>query len=467
MTPAPAGTGLEGRELAGTTLRGAAWVGASLFGGKLIFFACTLLLARLLTEEDFGVAAYAITLVTMLDSLPALGLAPALIHHRDDRELLDTGFWLGVAAAVLLFALVWLLAPFTAWFFGDDRAVHVTRVLALVFPLEALRNVHATLLRKRLAFRRRFVPDMVQSTSKGAVAIALALAGFDYWSLIWGTLAATALGVPVFWAASGWRPGLRVNAAAVKRLLPFGAHIMSVDLLGAFVRNVDYLLVGRFLGAATLGAYTLAFRIPDLLVRNLCITLGQVLLPLYANVRHDPRAIESTFIASISYVTALTAPIAIGLALIAEPLVAIALGERWRAVAVVLPSICAYALLISFTFNLGDLYKALGRPDVLTRLSLLRATVAFPALWFGAAVVGSAAAVGWAQAAVAGLSVIANFWVAARLFHLPVGRAAARILPIAGACACMSIAVVGLRSWLAGHSDVLQLGICAGGGALV
>jgi PST family polysaccharide transporter len=467
VTPAPAEIGgREGRELARTTLRGTAWVGASQFGGKLLFFACTLLLARLLTQDDFGVAAYAITLVTMLDSLPALGLAPALIHHRDDPELLDTGFWLGLAAGVLLFALVWLLAPFTAWFFGDDRAVPVTRALALVFPLEALRNVHATLLRKRLAFRRRFVPDMVQSTSKGAVAIALALAGFDYWSLIWGTVAATALGIPVFWAASGWRPGLRVDAAALRRLLPFGAHVMSIDLLGAFVRNVDYLLVGRFLGAAALGTYTLAFRIPDLLVRNLCLTLGQVLLPLYSSVRRDPGAVEATFLASIGYVTAITAPIAIGLALVAEPLVVTALGERWRGVASVLPSIAIYALLISFTFNLGDLYKALGRPDVLTRLSLLRAAVAFPALWFGAAVVGSAAAVGWAQAAVAGLGVLANAWVAARLFRLPVGRAFARVVPVAGACACMSIAVLALRPWLAGHADALQLGICALVGAL-
>ena len=164
-------------ELAGATLRGAAWAGASRVSGKLMFFASTLLLTRLLVPEDFGVAGYAITLIVLFGSLPELGLGPALIHHRDDPEVLDTGFWLGLAASCLAFALVWVLAPLSAGLFGDDRAVGVTRALALTFPLEGLRNVHATLLRKNLAFRRRFVPDTVQSFAKGAIAIGLALGG--------------------------------------------------------------------------------------------------------------------------------------------------------------------------------------------------------------------------------------------------------------------------------------------------
>jgi PST family polysaccharide transporter len=194
MSP-PAGAQRESAALAHTTLRGAVWVGASRVGGRVLFFLSTLLLARLLDPEDFGVAGYAVTLIVLLGSLPELGLGQALIHHRDDRETLDTGFWLGIAAGVVAFALVWVAAPLSAWFFGDDRAVSVTRVLALTFPLESLRNVHATLLRKNLDFRKRFVPDSVQSLAKGLVAIALALAGFGYWSLTWGTVGATALAI--------------------------------------------------------------------------------------------------------------------------------------------------------------------------------------------------------------------------------------------------------------------------------
>jgi PST family polysaccharide transporter len=466
MSPPPAGERRASGEreaggLVGATLRGAAWVGASRIGGKLLFFACTLLLARWLDREDFGVAAYAITLIALFGSVPGLGLAPALIHHRDDAETLDTGFWLGVAAGCLAFALVWAAAPLSGWIFGDDRAIGVTRALGLVFPLEALRNVHATLLRKRLAFRRRFVPEMVQSTAKGLVAIGLALAGFGHWSLIWGSVAATALGIPVYWIVSGWRPGLRFRTAAASRLLPFGGHIVAVDLLGAFVRNLDYLLVGRLLGAATLGVYTLAFRIPDLLIRDLCLTLGQVLLPVYANAQGEPATIRSAFRATTAYVAAVTAPMAIGLALVAEPLVITAFSDKWREMASVLPPICAYAFFVSLAFNLGDLYKALGRPELLTRLSILRACIAAPAIGFAAGVVGTATAVGWAQALVAGIALVANFTVARAVLGLPVGSALARILPIGMACGVMAAAVVSVAPVLETSSAATQLLACS------
>ncbi len=443
--------------LATATLRGAAWAGAARFGGKALFFASTLLLARLLDRQDFGVAAYAITLIALFGSLPTLGLGPALIHHRDDPEILDTGFWLGVLTGCAAFALVWLLAPASAWIFDDGRAVDVTRALALVFPLESLRNVHATLLRKRLAFDRRFVPEISQSGTKGLLAIALAFAGFGYWSLIWGSIGAAAVGVPVYWWASGWRPGLRFDAGAARTLLPFGGHVMALDLLSALVRNVDYVFVGRLLGAATLGVYTLAFRIPDLLIRNLCTTLGQVLLPVYARLRAELAALRAAFLATLGYVTALTAPLATGLALVAEPLVITAFSEKWREVATVIPPICAYALLISLSFNLGDLYKALGRPDVLSRLALLRAGLAVPALWVAAALLGSRGAVGWAQASVASLIVALNLWLAGQLFGLPVGLALWRLLPVLGACAVMAGVVVSLRPALASQPAWLQL----------
>ena len=451
--------------LAATTVRAAAWVGASRLGGRVLFFLSTLLLARLLDPEDFGVAAYAVTVLVLFGSLPEFGLGPAVIHHRSDHETLDTAFWLGLFAGVFAFALVWLLAPLSVWIFGDDRAVAVTRVLGLTFPLEGLRNVHATILHKNLAFKRRFVPDAFQSLAKGLVSIALALLGFGYWSLIWGPVAATAFAVPVYWIASGWRPGLRIRTEAARRLLPFGAHIVLIDVMGALVRNVDYLFIGRLLGAATLGIYTLAFRIPDLLVRELCLTLGQVLLPVYARMRDDSAAVRTTFLATSAYITAFTAPMAIGLALVAEPFVLTAFGERWQEVAAVIPAICGYALFISLTHNVGDLYKALGRPELLSRLAFVRIAIGVPVIWIAARYGGSAAAVGWAQAGLAALVTAANFVIAGAVFRLPVWQALGRILPIAAACAGMAALVVAVRQAVADLAPIAQLVLCVGVGA--
>jgi O-antigen/teichoic acid export membrane protein len=148
---------------------------------------------------------------------------------------------------------------------------------------------------------------------------------------------------------------------------------------------------------------------------------------------------------------------ALGLALVAEPLVITAFSEKWREMTPVLPPICAYAFLVSLSFNLGDLYKALGRPDLLTRLSLLRACVAVPAIGFAAGVVGTATAVGWAQAGVAAIGLLANFAAARIVFELPVAQALTRILPIGLACGVMAIAVLSVGSLLEESSSAAQL----------
>ncbi len=433
---------IERTALARSAVRGTGWTVGSQLTGKLLFFLSTILLARILDQEDFGVAAYAITVIALMSSLPALGLGPALIHHRDDQAVLATGFWLGVAAGIGGFALVWVTAPLAGWFFDDPRAVEVTRWLGLTFPIQALFNVNATLLRKRLEFRRRFLPELVHATTKGVVAIAMALAGFGYWSLIGGALGAAIASVPFYFRAVPWRPALHFDRGEAARLLRFGGHIVGVGVLGAIIRNLDYLLVGRLLGAATLGVYVLAFRIPDLMIRNLCVMVGQVLLPVYAKVKDDPVIVRETFVRATGYVIALTAPMAIGMALVAEPLVLTLFSERWIAVAPVIAPICFYALFVSLEYNIGDLYKAIGRPDVLTRIGVGRALVVIPALWIAADGFGSAVAVGWAQAGVALATSIVSLVVARRVFGLPVGEALLQLRPVALALAAMSLATV-------------------------
>jgi len=459
--------GTRASDVATATLRGAGWRFASELSGKAMLFVSTIVLARLLDPDDFGVAAYALTLIAMFSAVPALGLGPAIIYHADDERFASTGFWLGLAAAVAGTALVWLLAPLSEHLFGDPRAVHVTRAMALVFPIEALSNVHAARMRKRLAFRRSVAPELTRSLVKGITSISLAFAGAGAWALIGGTLGGALAAVPVYWVVLGWRPRLLFDRGAAAALIPFGGHLVAVNTLGAAVRNLDYLIVGRVLGATVLGVYVLAFRLPDLLIRNLVAVLSQVLLPIYAKLREQRAAVGDAFVTTTSYVVAVTAPLAIGLALLAEPIVITAFSEKWLDVVPVVLPICLYALFVSVSFNIGDLYKALGRPDVLTRLGLVRAAIALPALYGAAAVGGSAAAVGWAQAGTALAMMGIELAVARAIFALPVGTALARLVPVLAACAAMAAAVLALRAPLSGQPAALALAAGVALGALV
>jgi PST family polysaccharide transporter len=456
-----------GGGLAQLTLRGTAWTLLSRILGKGLVLISTIVLARLLSQEDFGVAAYAISLLAVFASIPALGLGPAMIVHGRDDETLSTGYWLGIAAGLLGFAVVWILAPASEMIFGDERAVAVTRALGLLFPIEALRNAHATLLSRRLAFRKRVGPELTQALVKGVASIVLAFSGWGAMALIGGNLAGAVASVPAYWIASRWRPLASLNADAARRLLGYGGHVVGTNLLGAMIRNLDYLVIGRVLGATALGLYVLGFRLPDLLVGQLCQVLSQVLLPVYTRVGHDREALARAFSATLAYVFAITAPMSIGMVLLAAPLVEALFGEKWLGAASVVPPIAIYTLLISISFNVGDAFKALNRPDVLLRLSLLRGSVALPALIGTAVWLGSATAVGWAQAGVALASVSATLTAARWVFDLPVGSALKGLLPIAAACGAMATAVLASLRWLPAADCWSQLAVGVPTGAVV
>jgi O-antigen/teichoic acid export membrane protein len=440
--------------IAHVTLRGTAWSLASRLLGKGMVLISTIILARLLGKDDFGVAAYAISLIAIFSTLPAMGLGPAMIvHGRDDEKVLSTGFWIGLAAGALGFAVVWVLAPFSASIFGDDRAVAVTRALGLVFPIESLRNAHASVMSQRLAFRKRVGPEFAQSLAKGVGAIGLALSGWGAMALIGGTLIGAAVSVPAYWIVSGWRPRFQVDSSAARRLVRYGSPLVGTGVLGAIIRNLDYLVIGRLLGATALGLYVLGFRLPDLLVRQICQVLSQVLLPVYARFGSDRDAIARACATTLAYVFAITAPMSIGIALVAVPTVDLLFGPEWHEAAGVVTPIAIYTLFVSISFNVGDAFKACDRPDVLLRLSLLRGLVALPALTGAAYGFGSPTAVGWAQAGVALVAVAATLVAARAVFGLSILRALRGLLPIAAACAVMSIGVaIALRGTAAEDS---------------
>ncbi|MCP5095263.1 MAG: oligosaccharide flippase family protein, partial [Chloroflexi bacterium] len=264
------------------TVKGTFWTYASHYGGKLLVFVSTIILARLLTQEDFGIVGFALVVISFLYVLNDLGIGSALIYYQDDPDAPHTGFWLGLLMGIALFGITWLIAPLAGTFFQDARAVPVTRALGVTFPIIALGNVHESLLHKNLAFRRKFIPDVTKMTSKGLTSIILALLGFGFWSMVVGQIVGAIVLVIAYWYTLSFRPQFRFERKLVRPLLSYGSGIVALNAVAILLTNADYLFVGRFLGAAALGVYTLAFRIPDMLIIQFCTVVGKVLFPVYA-----------------------------------------------------------------------------------------------------------------------------------------------------------------------------------------
>ena len=282
-----------------TTVKGTFWTYASHYGGKLLVFVSTTILARLLTQEDFGIVGFALVVISFLYVLNDLGIGSALIYYADDPDAPHTGFWLGLLMGIVLFGITWLIAPLAGTFFHDARAVPVTRALGSTFPIIALGNVHESLLHKNLAFRRKFIPDVTKMTSKGLTSIILALLGFSFWSMVAGQIVGAVVLVIAYWYTLPFRPQFRFNQKLVRPLLSYGSGIVAVNAIAILLTNADYLFVGRFLGAAALGVYTLAFRIPDMLIIQFCTVVGKVLFPVYAKMRDNKRSLQNAFLMTV------------------------------------------------------------------------------------------------------------------------------------------------------------------------
>jgi O-antigen/teichoic acid export membrane protein len=239
-----------------------------------------------------------------------------------------------------------------------------------------------TLLQRRLRFRTKLLPDISRNFIKGVISIVLAAAGFGVWSLVWGQIAGIFTGTVLAWVLAGWKPTWRFNAIATRAIAIYGFHIVMIEVLGVFRNSVDYLLVGRILGAAALGYYTLSFRIPELLIRSVNNAIGAVSLPALASMQSDAGRLHSFYFGYIRYLSMFTFPVGVGLAMTAPLFIPLFLSETWG------PAI-APTMLISFALGIsalgyvpGVLYKAVNRPEVLNQLAVVKIPFAVFILWY-------------------------------------------------------------------------------------
>lgn len=400
-------------------VRGVFWTYLSAAGSKLLVFVSTVVLARVLVPAEFGQVGLALLIISYMDTIGDLGVSSALIYERErPEEASNVTFIVSLAMGLIWFMAAFATAPLIADFFRDPGAVPIIRVMAIVFVINALGNTHDALLRRELEFRKRLVPDFAMALLKGLCSVALAFAGWGAWSLVLGQLIGATAATVALWLVVPWRPGLKTSWNTARSMLRYSSRIVSVDVVSALVSNADYVIVGRMLGSAALGLYTLAYRTPELLITMVIWVIGKVTFPVYAKLRHDPAALSNAFLTTLRYLSLVTLPAGIGLAMLGSLFVADLYGPNWVSATVTLQALALVCALRSLGSHAGNVYKATGRTDILIRLGLLRAALLIPAMIAGArhGILG----VALAQLIVTACSTLLNLYVAGRVLALPV-----------------------------------------------
>jgi PST family polysaccharide transporter len=423
--------------LAARTVRGMAWAYGSYVGGRLLVLVSTVILARVLVPQDFGVVALALTFMVFLDTVKDLGLGQALIVVPDERlaAAAQTAFWASVGLGALLSLVTGLVAPVAAGFFDEPMLRGLLAVLGLNFVLRSFGATHLALARRALDFRSRTISETCDVCTRGVVSIALALAGAGAWSLVIGYLAGTLAAVTAIWLRVHWRPRARPTTAHLRGMLTFGGLLTFVDVGQAFAHEIDYLFIGRVLGAAPLGEYALAFRLPELLIVNLSIVAGTVLFPAYAQLQ--PARLAEAFLVSLRYTALLVLPVAVGLALLARPIVLTLFGPKWEPAIAVMQVLCAYAVVVTMNVPAGTIYKVTGRAWI-----LIAFTVPYVAVLAGALTLMTPhgiLAVAATMAGLMGLFAVGGWAVATHILGVSVGTVARTLAGPAAAALTMVV----------------------------
>jgi PST family polysaccharide transporter len=391
------------------------WAYGSYVGGRLLVLGSVAILARLLSPEDFGVVSLALIFTGLMQTVKDLGVSQALIVASDEevRDRADTAFGFSVAMGLLLTGVCAALGPAAASFFDEPELIAVLPVLGATFFVRALGSTHYALAQRAIDFRARTVAEMADVLVRGASGIALALAGAGAWSIVLGYVAGSAAMSAALWVMVDFRPRLR-RYTHLRDLLRFGGALTGIDAVSAMLSLIDSIFVGRVLGAAALGLYTLGFRLPELLILNLSIVAGQVLYPAFASIGRE--RLGDAFLMSLRYTLLIALPMTVILATLAEPLTLLFFGDQWTGSIDVMRVLAIYAMAATIGIPAGTAYKATGRAGVLLALAIPRAVlvVASIAIFIDDGIVAVAAC----QASVALLFDLFGMVIACRLLDV-------------------------------------------------
>ena len=278
-SPAGATAGVGAR-----AIRGVVWSYVSLAGVRLLVLVWTAVLARLLAPREFGLVALALIFTTIFDAVRDVGVNQALVvAGRDDVDRqAQTAFRFSLLLALGLAAAAAAVSPSAAHFFHQPQLLALLAVLGLNLPLRSLGLTHYSLAQRNLDFRSRTVAELAEVLVRGAVGITLAAGGSGPWSLVLGYLAGTATWSAALWLLVDWRPSPRAPRAPLPPLMRFGGALTGVSFIGVVMSYADNFFVGRVLGTAALGLYTLGYRLPEMLVVEVAAAAGLVMFPAFA-----------------------------------------------------------------------------------------------------------------------------------------------------------------------------------------
>lgn len=371
-----------------STLKNFVWRFAERCGAQLVTFIVSIVLARILAPEDYGQIALITVFTTIMQVFVDSGLSTALIQKKDADDLdFSSVFYFNFVICLILYVVMFVTAPFIAGFYGNSSLTSIIRVISLTIVISGVKGIQQSYVSRNMMFKRFFYSTLGGTVFSAFFGIALAYAGFGVWAIVAQQLSNTAIDTLILWLTVKWRPKRMFSWVRLKGLLSFGWKMLASSLLDTVYNNIRSLIIGKMYSSSDLAYYDQGKKFPNVIVTNINTSIDSVLLPTMASAQDDAGRVKSMTRRAIKTSTYIMAPLMMGLAFCADPIVGLVLTDKWLPCVPFLRIFCVtYMFYPIHTANLNAI-KAMGRSDLFLKLEIVKKVVGIALLlstmWFG------------------------------------------------------------------------------------
>ena len=421
-------------------------------GAQGVTLVVSIVLARILDPSVYGTIALVTVFTAIMQVFIDSGMGSALIQKKDADDLdFSSVFYFNMVVCLVLYALMFVAAPFIARFYAMSELTPVVRVLSLTLVISGVKNIQQAYVSRNMLFKRFFFATLGGTIGAAVIGIWMAYHGYGVWALVAQNLFNATIDTVILWITVKWRPKRMFSLQRLKGLFGYGWKLLASALLDTGYRELRQLIIGKIYTSEDLAFYNRGDQFPHLIVANINSSIDSVLLPTMAKAQDSREAVKAMTRRAIKTSTYIMAPMMIGLAVCAEPVVELVLTAKWLPCVPFLRIFCiTYMFYPIHTANLNAI-KAMGRSDLFLKLEILKKMVGLALICITAPI--SVMAMGYSLLVSSVLSQIINSWPNKKLLDYPYLEQLKDIMPgillaLGMGAVVYCVQLLGLNDWL-------------------
>jgi len=366
----------QNEALSKKVIRSGVWVFALRITGRGLGLIKTIILARLLAPEDFGLMGTAMLAISILESFSQTGFQAALIQKKEDiQSYLDTAWTASVIRGIILFLILFLSAPLIAKFFKAPQAIWIIKIISISTLLSGLINIKILFFQKEFEFRKQFIYEFSTTIVGLTVSVSLALILRSVWALVWGGMAAHFARLFMSYILWPYRPRIRLEKDKFLDLFVFGRWVLGSGILVFLITQGDDIFVGKMMGITALGLYQMAYLISNLSATEITHVISQVTFPAYSKLQDDLPKMREAYKKVLQITTFLSFPLSGLIVSLCHDFTQIFLGNKWIPMVPILKVMALAGLARSMAATTGPLFHGIGKPGIDTIWQLGRLVI--------------------------------------------------------------------------------------------